>query len=278
MGSLIRAILEWIFRELGMSIEQVRAARKDGLLIVTLANPDGNRMNLAVLRGLQEALAQARKPDVRAVLVRAEGPVFSLGADVQEMLSQPGDVMLSVVGEYVELIQAIEALPLPTIAAVHGVCSSGGLELALAFDHLWAAAGTKIGFLEPLLAIFPLAGGVQRVASRAGRARAFEIATAGALYDVETFEMWNIVNRILAVDNFAGESEAFAIRLAAGPSKAFDAVKAILRTWDREGVTAADHTTLQMVSPVMESNDATVAIKSFVVNGPSRSPRVFSGA
>src|SRR5258708_18998568 len=261
-----------------MSSEQVRTARENGLVIVALANPDGNRMNRAVLRGLQEALTQARKPDVRAVLVRAEGAVFSLGADVHEMLSEPGDAMVSIIREYIELIQAIEALPLPTIAAVHGVCSSGGLEFALAFDHLWAAAGTKIGFLEPLLAIFPLAGGVQRVASRAGRARAFEIATAGALYDVETFERWNIVNRVLAVDNFASESEAFATRLAAGPSKAYDSVKAILRSWDKEGVTAAHHTPLHSRRPVMASNDAAAAIKSFVANGPSRSPRVFSVA
>src|SRR5712691_11353860 len=92
-----------------MSTEQVRTARKNGLLIVALANPDGNRMNRAVLRGLQGALTQARKPDVRAVLVRAEGAVFSLGADVQEMLSQPGDAMLSAIREYIELIEAIEA-------------------------------------------------------------------------------------------------------------------------------------------------------------------------
>src|SRR5258707_9057561 len=139
------------------------------------------------------------------------------------MLSEPGDAMVWIIREYIELIQAIEALPLPTIAAVHGVCSSGGLEFALAFDHLWAAAGTKIGFLEPLLAIFPLAGGVQRVASRAGRARALEIATAGALYDIETFERWNVVNRVLSADAFARETEAFATRLAAGPTKAYDA-------------------------------------------------------
>src|SRR5258707_12642574 len=125
------------------------------------------------------------------------------------MLSEPGDAIVSIIREYIELIQAIEALPLPTIAAVHGVCSSGGLEFALAFDHLWAAAGTKIGFLKPLLAIFPLAGGAHRVASRAGRTRAFETATAGALYDIETFERGNIVNRVLAVDNFASETEAF---------------------------------------------------------------------
>jgi enoyl-CoA hydratase/carnithine racemase len=234
-------------------------------------------MNRAVLRGLQEAIAEAGKPHVRAVLVKAEGAVFSLGADVREMLSQPGDAMLSVIAEYIKLIQTIEALPLPTIAAVHGVCSSGGLEFALAFDHLWAAAGTKIGFLEPLLAIFPLAGGVERVATRAGRARSFEIATAGALYDVETFEKWNIVNRVLAADNFSSEAEAFAARLAAGPTKAYDAVKAILRTWGKYGVTAADQTTLEMVGPVMASNDATAAIKSFVANGPSAAPRVFSG-
>jgi len=55
-----------------MSTEQVRTARKNGLLIVTLANPDGNRMNRAVLRGLQEALTQAKKPDVRAVLLNVE--------------------------------------------------------------------------------------------------------------------------------------------------------------------------------------------------------------
>jgi hypothetical protein len=65
--------------------------------------------------------------------------------------------------------------------------------------------------------------------------------------------------------------------LAAGPTKAYDAVKAILRTWEKEGVRAADRMTLEMVGPVMASNDATGAIKSFVANGPNRSPRVFSG-
>src|SRR5260370_39786254 len=108
-----------------MSTEQVRSAGQNGYLFVALAKPDGNRMDRAVLRGLQGALTQARKPDVRAVLVRAEGAVFSLGADVQEMLSQPGDAMLSVMREDIELIQAIEALPWPTIAAGRGVCSSG---------------------------------------------------------------------------------------------------------------------------------------------------------
>lgn len=260
-----------------MSDNQVHIARKDGLLIVTLANPDSNRMNLAVFRGLGDALEEARKSETRAVLLRAQGPVFSLGADVHEMLSASNEFALEAVRDYVDLIEAVEALSVPTMAAVHGVCSSGGLEFALAFDHLWAAAGTKIGFLEPLLAILPLAGGVQRIASRAGRARAFEIATAGALYAVETFEKWNIVNRVIAADSFNAEVDDFAGRLAAGPTKAYGAVKSVLRTWDKVGATAADQTNLAMNRVVMASDDATTAIKSFVENGPSRAPRVFTG-
>jgi enoyl-CoA hydratase/carnithine racemase len=47
--------------------------------------------------------------------------------------------------EYVDILGEFEMSEKPTLAAVHGVCSSGGLELALAFDQIWAAAGTKVG-------------------------------------------------------------------------------------------------------------------------------------
>jgi enoyl-CoA hydratase/carnithine racemase len=90
--------------------------------------------------------------------------------------------------EYVDILGEFEMSEKPTLAAVHGVCSSGALELALAFDQIWAAAGTKVGFLEPNIATPPLAGGVQRVAARAGRARAFEVTTSGHRYEAEQFE------------------------------------------------------------------------------------------
>src|SRR5260221_2334092 len=209
-----------------ISTQLVRFERKQGLAIVTLANPDSNRFNRSVLMGLQQALTQIREPDVRAVLLKAEGPVFSLGADVKDLfVDVPSAELPNVLAGYLDLIGAIEALPIPTIAAVHGACSSGGLELALAFDHLWAAAGTKIGFMEAAIAIPPLAGGVQRVAARAGHARAFEIATAGALYDAEAFERWNIVTRICVGDSLHEQAEAFALKLAAGAARAFDGVK-----------------------------------------------------
>jgi enoyl-CoA hydratase/carnithine racemase len=161
-------------------MDQVRLEFRGKLAILALANPDGNRMNTAVLNGLRSALPQIRTSGATALLAIGDGSVFSYGADVAEMLTQPPEKALPIVADYMAVIAEIEAMPIPTIAAVHGVCSSGGLEFALAFDQLCAAAGTKIGFLEPLIFIPPLAGGIQRIAARAGRSRALEVTTAGA--------------------------------------------------------------------------------------------------
>jgi enoyl-CoA hydratase/carnithine racemase len=167
--------------EAKMTTDPVRLELKGALAIVNLANPDSNRLNTAVLAGLCTAITEIKRSDVRAVLIRGDGPTFSPGADIGELLTMPSEILLPILQGYIDTIAAFEALPLATIAAVHGNCSSGGLDLALAFDHLWAAAGTQMGFLEPMLRLPPLAGGVQRLAARAGRARAFEITTAGRL-------------------------------------------------------------------------------------------------
>jgi len=261
-----------------MSAEPVNLQRKEGLAILTLSNPDANRLNRAVLDGLGAALAQIRQSEVRAVLLRAEGPVFSWGADVKELFveSQRAD-LLRLLSAYLEFIAALEALPKPTIAAVHGVCSSGGLELALGCDYLWAAAGTKIGFLEASLGIPPLAGGVQRIAARVGSARALEIAAAGQMYDAETFERWNIVNRVLPADTLQHDAEAFAARLAAGPTRAYAAIKTLLRSYERSGVAATDAITVATVAPLMDSADAGAAIAALMAQGPGRARIAFSG-
>ena len=64
--------------------QPVHFERKQDLAVVTLANPDFNRLNRAVLSGLQRALQHIRQPGVRAVLLKADGPVFSYGADVKD--------------------------------------------------------------------------------------------------------------------------------------------------------------------------------------------------
>ena len=258
-------------------MEQVTLERKKGLAILTLANPDANRLNRTVLEGLNAVLAGLQQPDVRAVLLKGEGQIFSFGADVKELFveSPRPDLMQLLVG-YLDFIAAMEALPKPTIAAVHGICSSGGLELALGFDYLWAATGTKIGFQEAMLAIPPLAGGVQRIAARVGSARAMEIAAAGQLFDAETFERWNIINRIVPAEALHGEAEAFAVRLAEGPTHAYGAIKALLRAREQDGIGGADRITVKTVWPVLDGADAKAAIAMLLARG-SKAPFTYTG-
>src|SRR5258708_17622725 len=73
--------------------------------------------------------------------------------------------MRSLAASFLALGRRIEALPFPTLAAVHGTWMAGGFELALFCDLIWAAEGTMLGLPETRVGIVPLAGGVERVAT-----------------------------------------------------------------------------------------------------------------
>lgn len=231
----------------------LRFERREDLAVLTLANPDGNRFNRSILDKLTDVVAEIGEGGFGALLLLSDGPLFSLGADVRELLTLPETELLAIIERYLGLFGAIGRLPIPSIAAVHGVCSSGGLEMALACDLLWAAEGTQLGFLETLIAIPPLAGGVQRIAARAGRARAFEIAAAGRHFDAREFHGWNIVNRILPAERLQAEALAYAATLASGPRIAYAGIKAMLGAWDGGGIAGADQVTVGAIKPALAS-------------------------
>jgi hypothetical protein len=94
--------------------EHVKLERKDGLLVLTLANPDGNRIGLGVLAGLRAALVELKRPETRAVLLKGEGPVFSYGADLKEFLTRPPAELLALMQEYLDILgQSIRFGPPP---------------------------------------------------------------------------------------------------------------------------------------------------------------------
>jgi enoyl-CoA hydratase/carnithine racemase len=103
------------------------------------------------------------------------------------------------------LIHAIEHLPVPTLALVHGRCFAGALEVALACDLIWAAAGTEIGQLEAVVGGFPFAGGTQRLASRIGASRAAEMVIGAGIYPAETLVDWGLLSRVIAADRLEEE-------------------------------------------------------------------------
>ena len=79
---------------------------------------------------------------------------------------------------------------------------------------IWAAESAQFGLVEIVVGVTPFMGGTQRVAERAGPARARELVMSGALYDAATLERWNVVNRVLPDDELEEKAMKFAQRLA----------------------------------------------------------------
>ena len=162
----------------------------------------------------------------------------------------------------------LEELPFPTMACVHGLCLTAGLELALACDMIWASESARFGLVETVVGLTPLMGGTQRIAERAGPARARELVMSGDLFDAATLVGWNVVSRVLPDDQLEAAAREFAVRLAAGPTLAHSATKRIVRAYLEKGVRGADEATAGIGAPLFETEDLRRAVETFLAEGP----------
>jgi enoyl-CoA hydratase len=249
-------------------VARARLERDGDLGVLVLDDPP---LNLFGREMVQDVLAALDEADgVRALLVRAEGEYFTGGADVNvfEGLSEADAERF--VGELLAITHRIEELPFPTLASVHGLCLTAGLELSLACDMIWAAESARFGLVEAVVGLTPLMGGTQRIAERAGPARARELVMGAGLYEAATLERWNVVGRVLPDAELAEKSMRFAQRLAAGPTRAHHATKRIVRAYLEHGVRGADDRASAIGAPLFETEDLQAAVKSFLAEGPGK--------
>jgi enoyl-CoA hydratase/carnithine racemase len=174
-----------------------------------------------------------------------------------------------------EMLQAFDELPIPIVAAAHGNCLGGGLEMALACDLIIASESATIGSVEATAGLHPLAGGIQRLTQRAGVARAKEMAMLGRRYDARTLERWNVINRVVADEQLDQAAATLAGELAAGPTIAHAATKALVTIAVNEGVGAADKAMAELQKPIFSSEDFRTGVASLQENGPGMA--IFEG-
>jgi enoyl-CoA hydratase/carnithine racemase len=248
---------------------KVRVTREGALGIVTLDSPPLNLIGDEVIAGLQTAIEEIEGADgLRALLLRGEGSVFSAGADVHLFAGRGAGEMRPVIDSFLDLGRRIEQLPFPALAAVHGTCMAGGFELALFCDLIWAAEGTMLGLPETSIGIVPLAGGVERVAARAGLGRARAIALGGGLHAAEELAAWGAIDRVVSAEELHAKAEAFARKLADGPTRAFAVVKDLARAYTRDGIAGADALLLDAAVGLFDTDDGRNGIKTFLEAGP----------
>ena len=215
--------------------DMVRSARFDHALVVTIDNPPVNVLSRVVLDELSVRLRESvEDPEVRAVvLASAAEKAFAAGANIREMAPMGPAEAFEHGRRGQNLTRTIERLPLPVIAAVHGVCYGGGCEVALACDFIVASTDAQFGQPEVNLGIMPGWGGTRRLPRRVGAARARRWILAGRPVPAEAAEAAGLVDRVVPRSELLPSALALAEELATKSALALAAAKfALLESID----------------------------------------------
>jgi enoyl-CoA hydratase len=204
-----------------MSYENLLLEKRDGIARVTVNRPDKlNALNARTMGELGAAFAALRDdPEVRGVVLTGAGEkAFVAGADIAELAtdSPVSGKERSIHGQAV--LDRIEHLGKPVVAAINGFALGGGCELAMACHVRVAAENARLGTPEVKLGLMCGYGGTQRLARLVGRARALEILLTGEMVDAAEAHRIGLVNRVVPRDKLLPESEALLGKmLANGP-------------------------------------------------------------
>ncbi len=216
----------------------VRVERTGAVAEIILDNPEKhNALSAALLDELLAAVAElAVDRAVRVAIVHGgTAKAFCAGADLKERMGLDEAQVFGAVHRTREAAGGLEQLPMPVIAAIHGACFGGGLELALACDIRLAAEDARLGLTEVGLAIIPGAGGTQRLPQVVGIARAKElIYTAARLTAAEAAQI-GLVNRVVSGAGLLAEARAMAGRMAELGPLALRAAKRALNAGQQLG-------------------------------------------
>ncbi len=194
--------------------------------LITIDNPPANALGRAARQAFHAHLdALEAEADIRALVVTGSGRAFCSGDDLKEQQAaqaEGADARKKLLAEFAGLLDRIEALRIPTIAAVNGFCLGGGLELALCCDLRIASsqasfvcAGVNVGLMAS----------VYRLPRLIGVARAKHMLLTGLPQDAETVERFGLVTAVYEPDILLTEAETLAERIASRAPLSVEASK-----------------------------------------------------
>jgi 2-(1,2-epoxy-1,2-dihydrophenyl)acetyl-CoA isomerase len=201
---------------------------------ITLNRPERlNALSLEMVDELRAACEAVSRAGPRVVVLTGAGRAFCAGADLQNPFFEGENlgegVSTAMLERYHPMVEALAALPCPTIAAVNGVAAGGGASLALLCDLVVSArSATFIQVFGPQLGLVPDLSATYTLPRLVGRARARGLALLGDRLDATTAEAWGLIWKAVDDGQLEAEVSALAARLAAGPTGAFQAIKRAL--------------------------------------------------
>lgn len=210
--------------------------KRDGVVFEVALNRPGRRnaINDEMMEAISAAFDQAEAAfdaGARAVVVRAEGRVFSSGIDLNQFLepdSGIGDNLFPFTARYQAILNKIERCSLPVICVVQGYCLGLALELALACDFRIAAERCKLGLPESRLGIIPDVGGTVRLVKLIGPARAKDLIMTGRNIELAQALEWGLVDAVYPKAELEAAVAEFVAALSAAAPLAVSYAKRVI--------------------------------------------------
>ncbi len=244
----------------------VEIKKDDGVLWVKFNRPEAlNAINEDFIAGLKKAVEIAREDkEVRVMVLVGEGRAFCAGADIKMFSRIDAFRAREIIEDLGKVLEDLEDLEVPVIAAVNGLALGGGCEIAMACDIIIASERASFGQPEINLGIIPGAGGTQRLARIVGWKRAMELCLTGERIDAKTAEKLGLVNKVVEHDKLIEEVKAFAEKLKKKSPTALMLVKQAVNRGFKKGLGEGIEYERDLFAISFASKDAEEGIKSFI--------------
>ena len=200
---------------------------RPGVGTLVVSRPPTNAMTRQVYREIGQAAAEiARRDDIATVIIFGGHEIFSAGDDMPQLraLTAPEAETWAQVRR--DAVDAVAAIPKPTVGAITGYALGAGLGLALAADWRVSGDNVRFGATEILAGLVPDGGGMARLTRTVGVSRAKELVYSGRFFDAEEAVALGLIDEMVAPDNVYDAAVAWAGRFVDGPPYALAAAKA----------------------------------------------------
>lgn len=218
-------------------------AASDGVATITFNRPAVmNALDEEMIRAFRASCERAAAdPQARVIVLHGAGPAFVAGGDVamfRDKLAVMATLVPELAADLHHGILALRCAPQPVIAAVHGAVAGAGFSIMLACDLVLAAAGTQFSLAYSRIGTSPDGGATWFLPQLTGYQKAMELMLLADTADAETMQRLGVVNRVVAADQLAAETEKLARRLASGPARAYAETKALANRAMHAGLAA----------------------------------------
>jgi len=202
-------------------------SRDAGMAMLLLSRPPTNAMTRQVYREIAAAADElGRRDDVAAVILFGGHEIFSAGDDMAELRRLTAAEAEIAARVRQEAVDAVAAIPKPTVAAITGYALGAGLTLTLAADWRVSGDNVRFGATEILAGLVPGRGGLARLTRAAGASRAKDLVFSGRFFDAEEALELGLIDEMVAPDGVYDAAAAWARRFLDGPKQALAAAKA----------------------------------------------------